>query len=221
MANGDRRPTAVDLLGGVLSSTDPLVCARSDKAALESANSLAQLDYIEYLIGLGVKSVRESHVLELQKLAVQSIYPCAGTYRDARQDVYLTQGGHRVPEASLVSSYVDRALDRLERDRESGKNAIDRAAYALWRFNWIHPFAGGNGRTARSISYLIVCIDAGGLLLGKPTMPTIIASRTADYEAALRQADAADLKGQENLGAMRSLVLTAYVDQVVGVLITE
>jgi Fic family protein len=170
---------------------------------------------------LGIESVRESHVLELQGLAVAGIYPCAGKYRDARQDVYLTQGGHRVPEASLVPSYVDRALDRLERDRTGGKNAIERAAYALWRFNWIHPFAGGNGRTARSIAYLIVCIDTGGLLLGKPTMPTIIASRTADYEAALREADAADLKGQEGLGAMRGLVLSAYIDQVVGVLVHE
>jgi Fic family protein len=219
MVDGDRRPTAVDLLRGEVPLTDPLLCARTSKAELESANSLAQLDYIEYLISrLGVDTVRESHVLQLQELAVKGIYPCAGKYRDARQDVYLTRGGHRVPEAALVPSYVDRALDRLERDRLAGKNAIERAAYALWRFNWIHPFAGGNGRTARSIAYLIVCIDSGGLLLGKPTVPTIIASRTDDYEAALREADAADRCGQESLAAMRGLILSAYIDQVASAL---
>jgi Fic family protein len=38
-------------------------------------------------------------------------------------------------------------------------SAIWRAAYALCRLNWIHPFAGGNGRTARAFSYLIICLD--------------------------------------------------------------
>jgi hypothetical protein len=32
--------------------------------------------------------------------------------------------------------------------------AIHLAAYLMWRLNWIHPFADGNGRTARMTSYV-------------------------------------------------------------------
>lgn len=123
-----------------------------------------------------------------------------------------------VPEAATVRSHVTEALDRIERDRAEGKNAVERAAYALWRFNWIHPFAGGNGRTARSIAYLIICIDGGGLLVGKPTMPTLIASRTDEYEQALRVADAADREGGENLKPMVGLILATYIDQMASAL---
>jgi fido (protein-threonine AMPylation protein) len=31
--------------------------------------------------------------------------------------------------------------------RDMATFGVERAAYALWRLNWIHPFAGGNGRT--------------------------------------------------------------------------
>lgn len=76
---------ASDLLGPdmiVLPTEDPLRCSPEEKPAIETANCLAQLDFIEYLVAeLGVREIRESHVLELHKLAVQNIFDCGGQYR--------------------------------------------------------------------------------------------------------------------------------------------
>jgi Fic family protein len=46
---------------------------------------------------------------------------------------------------------------------------IHLAAYLMWRLNWIHPFADGNGRTSRIISYVVLSIRAGAILPGTPT----------------------------------------------------
>jgi Fic family protein len=68
--------------------------------------------------------------------------------------------------------------------------ALERAAYALWRLNWVHPFRGGNGRTSRCLAYLILCMDLGLMLPGVPTLPTLIYGRRKDYVKALKAADA-------------------------------
>ncbi len=63
------------------------------------------------------------------------------------------------------------------------------AAYAQWRFNWIHPFAGGNGRTSRAVTYLIVCMSEGRMLPGVPSMPTLIYEHRDEYIRALQAVD--------------------------------
>jgi Fic family protein len=65
------------------------------------------------------------------------------------------------------------------------------AAYALWRMLWIHPFIEGNGRTARAISYYLLCARIGRLLPGKTIVPERIRDNRAPYIAALRVADLA------------------------------
>ncbi|WP_420810771.1 Fic family protein [Haliangium ochraceum] len=84
-------------------------------------------------------------MLQLHALAVQGIYPCAGQYRNAWRNVRIQGSEHQVPEPALVPNHVRDLLDRLNSKQGS---ALKRAAYALWRINWIHPFAGGNGRTS-------------------------------------------------------------------------
>jgi hypothetical protein len=46
------------------------------------------------------------------------------------------------------------------------KSAVHLAAYVLWKMNWIHPFADGNGRTARAVSYVVLSIKLDSLLPG-------------------------------------------------------
>ena len=53
--------------------TDPgesLLCSPAEKPRIEAANGVEQLDYIAYLINeYKLQEVRESHVLELHKIA--------------------------------------------------------------------------------------------------------------------------------------------------------
>jgi len=76
-------------------------------------------------------------------------------------------------------------------DNWSTKSALHLGAYVLWRLNWIHPFADGNGRTARTVSYVVLSIKLDGLLPGVPTIPDQIASDKTPYYVALEAADSA------------------------------
>jgi fido (protein-threonine AMPylation protein) len=209
-----------------LPSSDPLLCDTSEKAERETTNTLKQLLYIEELVAMGVQEIRESHVLGFQRIAVDGVFPCAGLYRTLTRTATLEGGGvtHVPPEPAVIVGHVREALDvingMLAETRKEGttytqraKIALKAAAYALWRINWIHPFAGGNGRTARAVAYLILCIDFGGPLPGKPQMPTLIAGRREAYEAALRIADAGEAQGVARLEPMTALVSETIIQQ--------
>jgi Fic family protein len=171
-------------------SDDALLCSTDQKAEIEAANGVAQIDYLTDLVtSYRAHDLRESHVLQLQAIAVTGIYPCAGTYRDARSKVYISGSEHVPPEAALVPAMVRDMIDWINQARSDGRSALDRAAYALWRLNWIHPFRGGNGRTSRAIAYLIICMDMGQMIPGIPTLPSLIYVNRDAYVEALRDAD--------------------------------
>jgi Fic family protein len=71
----------------------------------------------------------------------------------------------------------------------STKSAVHLATYVLWKMNWIHPFADGNGRTARAISYVVLSIKLDSLLPGTPTIPEQITADKQLYYNALEAAD--------------------------------
>jgi fido (protein-threonine AMPylation protein) len=127
----------VDALAG------PLLCDPARKAELETRNGDDRLDYITDLVDSGARELRESHVLALQSMAVREIYPCGGRYRDVTKGVFIQNSKHQLPDAAFAPSLVRDAVDWI--NRETHRSALERAAYALWSFNWVHPFAGGNG----------------------------------------------------------------------------
>lgn len=168
-----------------------MLCPPEEKAEREAANGVAQLDYLTDLVvgERAITQIRESHLLDLQKLAVATIYPCGGTYRDARTKIIISDSEHQPPDAALVPGHIIDLLDYLNSTR--GKlPALERAAFALWRLNWIHPFRGGNGRTSRCLTYLIICMDLGMMVPGMPTLPTLIYDKRKEYVEALKAADA-------------------------------
>lgn len=69
------------------------------------------------------------------------------------------------------------------------KTALHLSAYVLWRMNWIHPFADGNGRMARVVSYVVLSTRLNGLLPGTPAIPDQIASDKGPFYTALEEAD--------------------------------
>jgi Fic family protein len=95
--------------------------------------------------------------------------------------------------------------------------AVHLASYLMWRLNWIHPFFGGNGRSARAISYLVLCARLGFRLPGEKTIPELIIADREPYYAALRQADAAWAEGRLDLTAMEGLMSSLLADQLLGV----
>ena len=125
---------------------------------------------------------------------------------------YASRSRHELPHESLVPSLVDDMVDQLNRDR-GVVSAIDRAAFAIWRTNWIHPFPGGNGRTARALGYLVLCMDLGSVPGGQPQFPTLIYDAAGAYTRALRAADAAEKEGRLDLSAMAELVRDAMTRQ--------
>jgi fido (protein-threonine AMPylation protein) len=80
------------------------------------------------------------------------------------------------------------------------------AAYVMWRLNWIHPFADGNGRTSRIASYVVLSIRAKAVLPGTPTIPDQIVDNRQPYFEALDSADAAWVEGRLDLSKMERLL---------------
>jgi len=94
----------------------------------------------------------------------------------------------------------------------------------MWRLNWIHPFADGNGRTSRITSYVVLCVRAGYEPPGSPTIPEQIVQNRQPYFQALDAADeawratgAVDVSEMENLlSALLARQLTAAFQQAGG-----
>jgi len=173
-----------------------LVCPPSDKERLENRNADDQLEYITWLIGNDALELRESYLLKLHELCIADIYPCGGKYRTVLFKVWIENSAHEIPEAAVVPSLVREAVDWLNANRGK-RSALECAAYALWRLNWIHPFAGGNGRTARAVAYYLVCAGNGSMLPGSRVMPDLIYPRREEYIAALQAVDASALASDE------------------------
>jgi Fic family protein len=84
--------------------------------------------------------------------------------------------------------------------------------------NWIHPFVDGNGRTARAISYVILCVRLGYRLPGTQTIPEQIARNKSPYYTALEAADIQGAGGKIDLGEMEKLVESLLAAQLLSVL---
>ncbi len=70
------------------------------------------------------------------------------------------------------------------------RTAFHLSAYVMWRHNWIHPFADGNGRTSRVLSYIVLSIATGYVLPGIPAIPEQIQKDRSGYFTALERNEA-------------------------------
>jgi len=189
----DSRPASHQLY------TDP-----EQKAALEARNGLLQFDEVLRLIdqsSTGFK-LRPSTLQRLQRLAIQDIYTCAGNYRTG--PVYIEGTNHQPPAASEIAEHVEEMCDYV--NTNWGKSPLHLASFMMWRLNWIHPFSGGNGRTSRAISYLVLCARLGYRLVGTNTIPEQIVANRQPYYSALDAADAAYTVGRIDVTVMEALL---------------
>lgn len=178
-------------------ASSPLLCPPEKKQTLEIANQANVVDYLADFVKKGRQRITESDVLEIHRLTIEGIYPCAGNYRTALTRVEITDTDHRPSHPSQVRSDVRDMLHWLE-GQGAAEGPLRKASYVLWKTNAIHPFNGGNGRVARALAYLVILIYVAPIFAGEP-LPTKLKARKADYVAALKAADAGNLTPMDDL----------------------
>ena len=177
------------------------------KAEAEARNGFRQYDAgintVRTALERGAFKLRLSLILSLHREALADISVFAGNFRPAGVKIegsaHEPVGAHMVPE--LIEGMCDYVNDQWEQS-----SPLHLAAYIMWRLNWIYPFADGNGRTARILSYVVLAIRAGAIPPGTPTIPDQIVDNRDAYFEALDAADAAWKQGRIDVSKMEELL---------------
>jgi Fic family protein len=192
------------------------------RAEAEAANGLRQFDagknYAQAALdrqeGDGSQfKLRPSTILALHREALAGISTFAGLFRPA--GVSIEKSKHVPPGAHLVAELVEDMCEYVN-DQWRSKAGLHLAAYVMWRLNWIHPFADGNGRTSRIASYVVLTIRTGYILPGTPSISDQIVSDRSGYFRALDQADEACRAGGLDVTAMEDLLGGMLARQLAG-----
>lgn len=176
------------------SQADPveLISDPDEKARREAENGVRQFKAALEIIRSSIQNpnkrfrLTQSLIIDLHQKALDGIHPLAGTYRNS--PVFIGKSSHIPPRHIEVADHVSEMCQYVN-DNWKDKGATHLAAYVLWRMNWIHPFADGNGRTARVVSYVVLSAKLDSLLPGAPTIPDQIAADKTPYYSALEDAD--------------------------------
>lgn len=191
-----------------ISASVELINDPDERAAKEAENALLQFDRVLDLIDDSVRDgrtfrLRPSTILTLHKEAMRGVHAQAGTWRNA--PVEIAGSRHAPPGEHLIVVKVEDMCDWVN-SNWSARSAVELCAYVMWRLNWIHPFADGNGRTTRAVAYLVLCVRAGARLPGAPTIPEQIANDKKPYYEALEAADRSTEEESPDLSAMAGLL---------------
>lgn len=197
-------------MGGWGSDDDRPTTSREARLA---DNSVRLTGRLQELIEAGVAD-RDSFIVSIELLCELHAIALAGEPEPPglirRVDNEIVGGGVVVlfqpPSWQEVDQLLVEACQYIHAQLAAGR-AIHAAAYALWRFNWIHPFgADGNGRTARAVAYAVLCVGFGRALPGRPTVDEQIRMNRYPYWDALRAADHAWQRGELDVSAMEDLL---------------
>ena len=155
---------------------------------LEYANTNRQLDFLESVVEAALETDRpflsQTLIKALNFHAIACLHVNAGEYRPCE----VTVGEHRPPEHFRVPALMDDFVNTVNLNWDRA-DPFFLAAYVYWRLNHVHPFINGNGRTSRACCYFVLCVKAGGLLSGRPTLPALMQADPERCVRALRQAD--------------------------------
>lgn len=194
----------------------------SDPAAIaerEALNALRQYDAIVEMVQDALTpgrtfKLRPSAILYLHRCALEGLTALAGVFRPG--DVKIGQSKHAPPGAHLVPGLIEEMCDYV--NENWSRSPLHLAAYLLWRLNWIHPFADGNGRTSRAISYYVMSVRLGYVLPGEQTIPEQIAKNRKPYYAALEAADEELRLGKVDVSELEGLLSGLLAKQLYGVI---
>jgi len=113
----------------------------------EILNYFAGLRYVEK--HAGKKTVRHDDIFDLHRLLAGQVMDQgeAGRYRT----IQVRVGRHFPPAASDVSGLMFELLDWWNK-KASALSPVLSSSILHYQFEWIHPFADGNGRTGRALA---------------------------------------------------------------------
>jgi Fic family protein len=197
-----------------------LIADPEQKAHQEARNGLRQFDsaveQIEYWVQPGrTFRLRPSAIMALNRLALDGLSGYAGIYRPA--GIAIKGSKHTPPASYLVPELVEEMCDYV--NTNWGRAPIHLASYVLWRLNWIHPFVDGNGRTTRTISFVILCVRLGYRVPGSNTIPEQISRDKNPYYQALELADSVCEKEKKvDVSSMETLVGALLANQLASVI---
>jgi Fic family protein len=133
-----------------------------------------------------------------------------GRFRnDPGEDVVV--GRHQPPSSGRVQAFMQRFAERYAHTKLSTSGRILAVAAAHHRFNYIHPFADGNGRVSRLMSHAMIQhagLGAHGLWSVSRGLARGLESR-GEYK---RMMDHADSPRQGDLDGRGNLSLSALED---------
>ena len=171
--------------------------------AMLEKNLLRQYDLLTNFVEIGTQhgptAVDKYMLWALNHVAVAGISQFGGRFRE--EPIYV--GNHIPPHFEQVPELMDRFVSFIHENWDN-LTPTQLAGYGLWRLNWIHPFIEGNGRTARAVSYYLLCVRSGSLLPGKKIVPERIRETRNEYVAALREVDRTWHNGNLDLSPMES-----------------
>ncbi|WP_190323876.1 Fic family protein [Salipiger aestuarii] len=153
-------------------------------------------------------------VRDLNFYAAHHLSPYPGRFRGDGNDydVMITGTEHLPPKHHEVQTLMGDFIERLKYLNKSEAPSLA-AAYALWRLNWIHPFAEGNGRTSRATSYFVLCQRYGKWFPGTPVLELIRRNRD-EYCQLLAAADkTVDTTGMADLIPIQQFLERLLVEQ--------
>lgn len=191
-----------------VAETAALLKDPNEIALREAENGIRQFDLAVEMIRSFVKDkerpfrLRANLILQLHQAALDGIHPLAGTWRNTK--VSIGKSKHVPPEAAFVSDEIQDMCEYV--NSNWAMNADHLGAYVLWKLNWIHPFADGNGRTARTVSYVVMSAKLDSLLPGAPTIPEQISANKAPYYAALEKADEHHNEGKVDVSELEDML---------------
>ena len=184
------RTTIYDAVVGARTGKEP----GSDEGATDSWREITKItDAMSFIDGLDPSAPITHHGLrELHRIAVQGLVRegdrSPGSYRSS--EVAISRSDHRPPNHVYLMPELDELLEFINRSMPAHQQLVH-TAIAHHRFLWIHPFANGNGRVSRLLTYWMLrkhgYISRDGLRTVNPA--AVFGSDRQGYYAALAAAD--------------------------------
>lgn len=207
-------PAPSDLRGRRVSGNEWQLINGPVARQIESLNELAAINLAgSMILSMVAKAPSdppgEAVLKGLHQILTFMLLERPGQYRDCtayifetNEDTGLTTIARHAPAPSDLAGLMAQFFDELAAMWPS-TDALDIAAYALWRICWVHPFDDANGRAARAFAYICFSMKTGRLLPGAEVFFDPALWKEGFY-ACVQEAHATFAAGSLDLSRMRS-----------------